>query len=843
MLLALLGALTLSQKHLLDFYAYGPYDLTIPKPESILGYGPGEKHTNFRDQERVLSAIASTAKDRVRMFPYGVTPEGRPLRIFAISDPKNISRLESIRQEHAELAAGRGNANETIPIIWINECIHGDETASFEAAMWTFYTLTASRGPLAKTLENTVVVFNPVYNPDGHERYVVYNNSFAVGSSDPSAYEGFQPTIIHGRYNHYRFDMNRDRVAFSQDETRMEFAEMLKWNPQVYVDQHGQVSSYFFPPEPMSINPNVDRARNAKWTDIFGRSNAKAFDNHGFSYFIKDDYDLYYPGYLDASTTLTGAIGMTYETDGGRRLASERVDGSVLTLRRGVEKHFLSALTTIQATGENSKALLTDYAKYKRESVSGSFAGKFQRVVLTSPDVRPLLRLQSQLSFGGIKSDLVAPFKQDGTHDYWSDKVGETSFEGNVLVVDMAQPQGHFAKALLEPGGAFEPEFIKSQSGKKKTAPDGETYPGPEGSEFYDLTGWALPYAHNLKAWWCESAPHVQKIGSKPAESKTFARSPIGYVIPYSDQEDILAAIELLQAGLHVSVSNRVLHLRGGDVPKGSFLVLADRNDEEFEKVIESTLKNRVVAIRPLESAYPEEDRNSPGSSVNTPLKAPRIAVVMGTGSNMADSGATWYLFERVFHLPFTPIGTEALSRPNLNRFTSIIVPSDAVSSVSSELKSWLNAGGHLVCLDIPGWSVGSGGFVDLTEVKTPSQKLPGSIFRALADSRSPLVYGYEAREGEKIPIAVPVYGNQFFEARKAGGSVITFSDEEKGNRLLTGWEWPDETEKILRNTVFLQDSRVGQGHVVLFSQDPTERAMWPGLYKLLLNGILFGGY
>src|SRR5207237_3138056 len=133
-----------------------------------------------------------------------------------------------------------------------------------------------------------------------------------------------------------RCDMSRDRVSFSQDETRQEFAEMLRWNPQVYVDQHGQVSSYFFPPEPMSVNPNVDRARNAKWTEILGQATAKAFEQNGFSYFVKDTFDLYYPGYIDSSNTLTGAIGMTHETDCGRTLNHRREDGSIVTLRQRV---------------------------------------------------------------------------------------------------------------------------------------------------------------------------------------------------------------------------------------------------------------------------------------------------------------------------------------------------------------------------------------------------------------------------------------------------------------------------------------------------------------------------
>ncbi|PNA19374.1 hypothetical protein C1X58_30205, partial [Pseudomonas sp. FW215-R4] len=79
-----------------------------------------------------------------------------------IANPKSVDDVNAAR---ADLPA----------IVWINECIHGNETASFESAMWLTYNLVASRADRIETALNDVVVMvNPVYNPDGHERYVVY---------------------------------------------------------------------------------------------------------------------------------------------------------------------------------------------------------------------------------------------------------------------------------------------------------------------------------------------------------------------------------------------------------------------------------------------------------------------------------------------------------------------------------------------------------------------------------------------------------------------------------------------------------------------------------------------
>jgi len=135
------------------------------------------------------------------------------------------------------------------------------------------------------------------------------------------------------------------------------------------------------------------------------------------------------------------------------------------------------------------------------------------------------------------------------------------------------------------------------------------------------------------------------------------------------------------------------------------------------------------------------------------------------------------------------------------------------------------------------GWAIGSSGFVDLAKAKGEPQSLPGSLFRAKLDSRSFLSYGYPVG----TDISVPIDGNTFFLARKEGGSVVTLSPDEKAKKLLTGWEFDDDTEKNLTGTVWLQDAPVGQGHVIIFTHDPTERAMWPGLNKLLLNAMILG--
>ena len=711
--------------------------------------------------------------------------------------------------------------------------------------MALIYNLLAGKGSgknyaVQSWLENTVVVVNPSYNPDGHERFAVYYNSIARGSSAANAYERGEPSVVHGRTNQYRFDMNRDRISLSQDETRQEVALFNQIRPHVYVDQHGQVQNYFFPPNPMSVNGNVDRDRVNGWTDIFGRSIAGDFDRTGWSYFIRNEYDLYYPGYLDSFTTLCGAIGMTHETDGGKWLSKLRDDGSEVTLREGLAKHLTSALAVIRASSEKQSELTASFAKYKNSAVTGEGAGKFQRVVVAGDPNRNLARLKEQLSMAGIQSSyLTKPFKQKA-HDFWSSSFDEVEFTTGSLVVDMAQENAMLAKTLLEPQSQFEDEFVKEQLAKKKTAPEGEYDPGPERTEFYDFTGWSLPYAHNLKAWWLEDRAKIETSESilSVQGMQDLPKNVPAYVLEYNDRNDILAIHDLLKQDVRILATTRNMKVGGKEYKAGTFLIFRIRNEEDLTDKLRDVSFNRGVRFQPLGTSYPDGGtRFAPGSDNMVALKNPHIGVFFGSGTNFAQSGGIWYALERQYKVPFTALDTSA-NLSDLADYSVLVAPGGSGVANNSRVKDWVRAGGVLVILG-DNSAVGSGNLVPLSASGENNQRLPGALFRVSLDVRSLLSSGYSFGADGKAEIAVPLEGGSFFKSKKEGGSIAKFSSEEKFTKLLSGWSFGEETEKALRDCVFLQDEPTGRGHVIWFASDPTERALWPGLDRLLLNSLI----
>ena len=180
------------------------------------------------------------------------------------------------------------------------------------------------------------------------------------------AYQHQEPWSITGRLNHNFFDLNRDLVSLSQPESQAAARALLEWHPQVLADHHGQTKEYFFPPSALPINPNLPEKTTIKWLETFGKSNASAFDKYEWPYFVRQMFDLFYPGYWDSWSSLHGATGMTYETDGGGPLGYRwlRDDGTLLTLRAGIAKHVTASLATVVVAAANREARLRDYRDF-----------------------------------------------------------------------------------------------------------------------------------------------------------------------------------------------------------------------------------------------------------------------------------------------------------------------------------------------------------------------------------------------------------------------------------------------------------------------------------------------
>ena len=727
-----------------SFYARGPYRPNVPRPESILGYDVGTMNTQFAMQERTLLAIADAAKDRVRVEVIGATNERRTMRIYLISSPENIQRLDAMRADLDRIAdprsAGRAELDAIVArvpaVVWINESVHGNESPGFETAMQTLYHFAASEEPATvAALRNTLIILNPSTNPDGHERFTVWYNSIGVNSPEPASLEKDEPWSIQGRFNHYRFDMNRDVMTSTQREVQALVRAQVKWHPMVAIDQHGQVGTYFFPPTAPALNPNLG-ADFVRWMEIYGRANAAEFDRFGWMYYSRDIFDFYGPFYWDSWPSLTGAIGMTYETDGGgwKGHVWRRDDGTIVTLRDGVAKHFVTALATVLATADRRAERVRDFLAFRQQAVAEGRTGTMKRIVLLpGEDPARAAELAAALVRSGIEvRRATAPFSATRAHAYADNATSSRRFEPGAYVVDLAQPQGRMAKAFLDPAPPLDTAFARTQVEKYQRNVRRGSNVGREGYEFYDVTAWSLPVTFGVEAYWTEDAAAVTgELLTLSADSGATAdgqtRRVAGELLPVAITSGIVSgrpaqsaylftadrngasrlAYHLLRENYRVAVATEPVEAGGRRWPRGTYIVRVARNDSTIHARLDALARQSGVEVVGVNSAATSSAQFGVGSENVGSLTLPRIALVGDDGISQTAYGAIWWTLEQRYGMSFTPIGLGVLSAGDLSRYNVIIIPDGSPGALNGRLgkagadrlRDWARGGGTLITM------------------------------------------------------------------------------------------------------------------------------------------------
>lgn len=883
-----------------SFYAKGPYRTAVPKPDDLLGYGIGTWHTQYASQERVLLAIAGAAKDRVRVEELGRTSEKRTMRIYIVSSPENIARLDQIRADLDRIADPRGAsaadldavAARTPAVVWFSGSVHGDEVPGFEASMALLYHFAATEDPRTLALlKDAVVIINPSSNPDGHERFSVWSNSIAVGSPERGGLEQQrgQPWSISGRYNHYRFDMNRDLIATTQLEVRHVVGGMLRWHPMVTADLHGYTVQYYMAPASRPINANVSGWPN-KWNEAVGAGNARAFDDFGWLYYVRDQFDLYYPGYYDTWPSLTGATGATYETDGGPSLLKRRDDGTLLSLRDGIAKHYTAAIATFETTAGRARERVKDYLAFRQSAVADGKTQSFKRVVFApGNDPGRAAELAAALLRGGVEVHrLTQPLASTKAHAYSDDAVAARTFPAGSFVVDMAQPQGRLAKAILEPDPALDPVFAKTQLDHFKRNMNRGKSAGGEGYEFYDITAWALPVAFGVESWWTEDAAPMTgdrlSLPGEPAPRINGDAVPVavrggivegaGAKSAYLFRNDRAGASrlagQLMQEGYKLAIASEPIQTGKIDWPRGTWVARVSRNDGTLEARINALAKTAGVEVTGVNTAFPETAQFGTGSGSTVAVPEPKIAIAADQGIGLGAYGSVWWSLEQRYGLKFTPVALTSLNG-DLSAYNVIIIPDGGVNSLGkgAGLKTWMERGGTLITLGrATSWAareetgmttariVGVDEKKDdkkkddaapvaasdsLLPIKSPSanpdmpQSVPGAHFDAVFDMTHWLTLGVD-----KQRMTVLVDGDAFLKLSKEGTNVAVFP--VTGPLKRAGFTFPDNTERLLKGTALVVEESVGRGHLVMFANDPMFRGWWRALDRVVLNAVLLGG-
>jgi hypothetical protein len=360
-----------------------------------------------------------------------------------------MARIDEIKSDMQRLAnPGQTTAAQAQEIIknqpavtWLSYGIHGNEISSTEAAMLTAYHLLASRGDarVANIMRDTVVVIDPMQNPDGRDRFIHHfeTSEGLVPDSDRISAEHNEPWPG-GRTNHYFFDMNRDWFIMTQPETQGRVKILQEWYPVSFVDAHemGSDSTYYFAPEAIPYNPHLAADQRASLA-LFGKNNARWFDTFGLDYYTREVFDAFYPGYGASWPSYFGSIAMTYEQASARGLVVRQYDGNDLTFAYTIRNHFVTSLATAETTAENRQKFLTEFYDYRASAIEEGKSGSIRSYILPSQ--------ADQAAANKLAALLVRQGIEVGRSSSSFDACGK-SYKSGALVINTAQPAKRFIR-------------------------------------------------------------------------------------------------------------------------------------------------------------------------------------------------------------------------------------------------------------------------------------------------------------------------------------------------------------------------------------------------------------
>lgn len=883
-----------------DYWPGANYDPTIPTVRSVLGFELGAEMARHAQVGSYLEALAAAAPQRLKIFEYGESWEGRKLIYGVISSPKNIARLDDVKNSMMRLADPRrlrpqesaAIIESTPAVVWLSHSVHGNEPGTTDAALLTAYHLLASRGDprVAKMLEETVVVLVPLQNPDGRERFINGNRAARGLEPDPSPLSAERDeSWPGGRMNHYIFDMNRDWFTQTQPEIRAHAALMLQWMPVVVADIHemGTNQTFFFPPEADPLNPNLtpNQIRNV---ELIARNNASWFDRLNLRYFTREIFDGFFPGYGSGWPNYQGASAMVYEQGSSRGLIARRADGSLLTFADTIRSQFVASLSAVEVVANNRSRFLTDFANFRSSAITeGQREPVKSYLISEQPDADLAARLVVTLARNGIE---VLRSEEAFT-------ACGREFDAGSFVVSAAQPTKRLIRTLLDQKTQMKADFVKRQEERvSKGLPD----------EIYDVTAWSLPLMFNVPAIPCSADPKIRgELVSRdwqPRGGVIGGPTNVGYLIPWGNTGSARFLTAALRAGLSIKSSNKDFALGGARYPAGSLFVDAGVAPGQVATRVEEIARQSGARVTAVTDSWVAEGPGL-GSPNMLHMPLPRVALIWDEPTERYSAGHARFVIERQFGYPVTLVRARRVSSANLDGFDVIVIPGEGDNYASTfgkagaeNLKNWVQRGGVLISLGSgtrylsnlgigllplnlesalgPEAKIETGGKpesknksdVGNTETLNPDSKTDGGdkridsqeikstedLERAERPKKAPplAIAGILARaivEKEHwlsagiVPrLHVLVSGNDIYAParRDEVDTVAHFGAPDEV--LASGVLWEDNRRQLAYKP-FVVSKSIGRGVVVGFTADPNFRAHMAGLNLIFLNAIFRG--
>ncbi len=817
------------------------YNSAIPTPESVLGYPVGKWHVTHDQLVNYMRRLAE-ASPRVQLEEYARSHEDRPLLLLTISNEANLQNLESIREQHLQLTDPQQSGNldlEQMPaVVYQGYSIHGNEPSGANASLLVAYHLAAGQGPeIDQLLNNTIILLDPCYNPDGLHRFSTWVNMHQskTGVSDPNTRE-FREAWPGGRTNHYWFDLNRDWLLLTHPESRGRIRNFHRWKPNILTDHHemGSNSTFFFQPGvPSRTNP-LTPEQNQELTGQIATFHAAALDEIGSQYYTRESFDDFYYGKGSTYPDINACIGILFEQASSRGHLRETSNG-ILSFPFTIRNQVRTSLSTLKA----AQALRTDLLKFQRDffekAAKEAKADDLKAYVYSSADRARLFHFNDILERHKIEHYPLTKAIEVESEDYSA----EESY-----VVPLDQTQYRLIKAIFSTTTEF------------------------RDSIFYDVSAWTMPLAFDLNYAPLKAKDYKASLlaaKTTPVAPQGQLRNQkdraVGYLFSWEGYYAPKALQRILRNELRAKLATKAfsLELAGAERNFSAGTIFVPTQNQKLEAAAIEDLMKELAAECGIDIWATNTGLTPTGIDLGSPsmlpVKKPKVLLVVGSGASSYDAGEVWHLLDTRYEIPVTMVEGDRIGNLDLEDYSVMVLVDGSQNELNRSvdaLKLWVQSGGVIVAMERAINWVRNNGLANV-ELKKDERKnrrkerrpydqlssdrgaevIGGAIFQTEIDLSHPLCYGMGDTD-----LSVFRQGKIFMELPTnpyAAPLVYTKTPLRSGYISSRNLD-------LLEGSAAAIIGRMGQGRVICLADNPNFRGFWYGTNKLFANAIFFGG-
>lgn len=842
-------------------------------PEEFNGYPGGSTYTVTGNHYRYYQHLAES--DRVLHKIYGKSIQSRDLVQLIISSKENLAKIDDIKSANRKLTRLTGPLDETEkqriisdnPSILYIFIVDTDEEAGVEVLSEVAYDLATREDAIANSIrDNLVVIISPLTNPDAHARYVTWHGLYNIpgASNDPNAVENRAHWGMNTDGNAIGLDVNRDFSFFSTPEMSALAEQIMEWRPNLVLDVHSGPTTHFIPPfAPPYHDLWPDRAYDW-WVEV-AEETGKRFGEKGWSLFSRNQFDgVSHVGFGLSWAMLGPSLSsFLFETFGGRpgRTTSFiRTDGTLATMRMAMDRHAEGTWTLMEVASREKKRLMEDVYQAQLKGVRDAQNTSIKHVIIPADqDPSRVNRMLERLQVQDIEvQQAQANFSATVTTYDQSLQNSRQSYKAGDYIINLDQPQARLVRSFFDP-------TIDDKT-PRTWVPAGRNMP------FYDVTWNTYPLIFGVEAYHTSTSLSVDTRPSTYLEdASTLPEKSYAYFVTPDLEASYRLVIRMSQEGYKWRVFKSWFQIDGVTYPKGTFAALSLRNPEHFhERLIELT-KEYNVRVNTTDNPFTEAGVTFGDDVRLAPIRQPKVAV-LADWPVMQDHyyGGIRNVLEHDYDVTFSPVMLSTLNQGDLSQYTTIVLPNAGLDIRGgpgfsrgykgalqlNKLRNYVLRGGTLIVShaageviandEVLGAGVSFEGFAEYSNGtilkgqfnntdKVPTEQVawqPGMN----EVGPSILSTGYSAST-IGLPAAYPIV----LKPEDEDNVVLSYSMDRSG-LLLDGFMLDEDKEK-LAGAPYMLRTKVGKGHVVYFTSDPTFRGYWYSIHKLFLNAILLGNH